>query len=112
MFLVHPQPENKPEQGYAVRPAGILYLRETERFGRRSLLLSVSVTLCYLLFRDLGAQSVILWCLVTGIFTRVVFSLPGWIRRLILYLKVSRLSLKASRLARKASRLCGKLEEE
>ena len=112
MFLVHPQPENKPEQGYAVRPAGILYLRETERFGRRSLLLSVSVTLCYLLFRDLGAQSVILWCLVTGIFTRVVFSLPGRIHRLILYLKVSRLSLKASRLARKASRLCGKLEEE
>lgn len=112
MFLVHPQPENKPEQGYAVRPAGILYLRETERFGRRSLLLSVSVTLCYLLFRDLGAQSVILWCLVTGIFTCVVFSLPGRIHRLILYLKVSRLSLKASRLARKASRLCGKLEEE
>ena len=105
MFLVHPQPENKPEQGYAVRPAGILYLRETERFGRRSLLLSVSVTLCYLLFRDLGAQSVILWCLVTGIFTHVVFFLPGWIHRLILYLKVSRLSLKASR-------LCGKLEEE
>ena len=105
MFLVHPQPENKPEQGYAVRPAGILYLRETERFGRRSLLLSVSVTLCYLLFRDLGAQSVILWCLVTGIFTRVVFFLPGGNHRLILYLTVSRLSLKASR-------LCGKLEEE
>ena len=105
MFLVHPQPENKPEQGYAVRPAGILYLRETERFGRRSLLLSVSVTLCYLLFRDLGAQSVILWCLVTGIFTRVVFFFFFWIHRLILYLKVSRLSLKASR-------LCGKLEEE
>ena len=112
MFLVHPQPESKPEQGYAVRPAGILYLRETERFGRRSLLLSVSVTLCYLLFRDLGAQSVILWCLVTGIFTCVIFSLPGRIHRLILYLKASRLARKVSRLSLKASRLCGELEEE
>ena len=112
MFLVHPSENKKPEPGYAVRPAGILYLRETERFGRRSFLLFICVTLCFLLFHDLAAQSIILWCLVTGIFTRLVFSLPGLIRKLMLHLKISHMSRKISRLSRKASRLCGELEEE
>lgn len=90
MFLVHPPQKEKPEPGYPVRPSGILYLRESDRYCGPGFILFICFVLCLVLFHDILAQSVILWLLTTGVFAGIVF----FIRRKIRACRARRKSLR------------------
>ena len=114
MFTVHPPQEKKPELGYAVRPSGILNLREFDRYGGSCFLLFICFILSYLLFHDLLAQSVILGFLVSCLFTGIMFFLKNRIRRKLSGWNISHFYSEIRRmlLARKITRFCRELEEK
>ena len=114
MFTVHPPQEKKPELGYAVRPSGILNLREFDRYGGSCFLLFICFILSYLLFHDLLAQSVILGFLVSCLFTGLMFFLKNRIRRKLSGWNISHFYREIRRmlLARKITRFCRALEEK